>query len=174
MQSFQTTALAAHHNFVDSMYLNFGLTDHPSYCTIVIVPLLYSLGGFSYNPDTVHLNQDFEHRHEIILTTYHESGHFLSPFSRRQYLARKKTTLENNLLEEIVSNLGTLVYLDTIHSELNFEKSPTYSQLLAYDLFLSDKTLLGTLANISMKKAEKIIIPHLRRILDIKKNPYAV
>lgn len=174
----KSLAERVHRNFVDEMWSKFRLPSHPGYCLVQIVPLI-SLGGFSYEPqESVFLNDVLYTALEIKNETYHETAHFLDPFNRRLYQQGMKPTLGDILLHETIANLATMIYLDL--SEGNevaksfpfYIGRPTYSSLLALDLFGGDKDLLSELANVSMKKARKIITPHLKRSLNVTKNPF--
>lgn len=168
----------AHKNFVDRMWSKFGLISHPGYCLVQIMPLI-SLEGFSYKPqESIFLNDILSTQSEIRNETYHGSAHFLDPFIRELHKRGVEPSSGDVLLHETLANLATMVYLDL--SEGNevakalpsYNGKPTYSSLLALDIFEENKDLLSELAYMSMRKAKKIILPHLKRRLDIAKNPY--
>lgn len=167
-----------HKNFVNAMWQKFGLTSHPGYCLVKIVPLL-SLGGFSYAPEeNILLNDLLYTLSEIRNETYHETAHFLDPFNRDQYKRRVEPSSGDILLHETLANLATMVYLDlsegneTAKAFPSYNGRPTYSSLLALDIFEKNKDILSELAYMSMRKARKIILPYLRRPLDVSKSPY--
>ncbi len=51
-------------------------------------------------------------------------------------------------------------------------KKSDYSQLLAHDIFESDRALLTKITSLDMRQARQLILPHLKRPLDIRKSPY--
>ncbi len=167
-----------HKKFVDVMWQKFKLSSHPGYCLVKFVPL-FSLGGFSYKPEeTIYLNDILDNPLEIRNETYHETAHFLDPFNRDSYKRKIEPTSGDRLLHETLANLATMIYLDlsegneSAKSFPSYNGKPTYSGLLALDLFEGKKDILLEVAPLNLRKSRRLILPYLRRPLDTSKSPY--
>lgn len=173
-----------HRQFVDEMWPRFGLTAHPGYALIEILPLFAE--GFNDKPVPTIFLADHLTAYQIKNLTYHGSGHFLDPFRRKLWKKyRKEISKSDYFFGEIVANLATRIYLSfsegneaavqpaLYETSLESREEPCYCEMLSLDLFESDKSILEKLANIGPKEARKLILPHLKQRLDLRKDPYS-
>jgi hypothetical protein len=198
-------ATECHKDFVDNMWKRFGLSEHPGYASLKVVPL-FSEEGFFYaegdRPDTILINRDlatasieeddifdnlFQSAFPVVKwNVFHGSGHFLHPRKRELYSMGGVEFLDlgdnrNVLLSEIVADLGTIEGYHlleggdtTINDYFNFGHT-RYSDFLARDLFEDGpEDILVQIAGVDFNKAEELIVPHLRRELEICRYPHDI
>ena len=169
-----------HRTFIDRMFSQFGISEHPGYCDVHLKPLLCD-GGFLYNTsrDLIYLSDIIDGSSEIVETASHESGHFLHRFARRYYQQHKKGLEgQDYLLGEIIAHLGSIIFLndikDTTTLSYLLNDSPCYAGIIASKLYSHNKNILPRLTNISMIQAQPIIVRVLGQEVDVARNPYAV
>jgi hypothetical protein len=169
-------AKETHVHFVDTMWERFGWTSHPGYCKVIARPFLIHGALTVPLPDQTHIiyiSTSFTYNKEttVVDTTCHESAHYLHIFGRKEVERRGVDNIpsRNIHLDEIVANLGSVIYLNDLFGQERARKfggeEPSYTTLVAYDIFEGDKSLLTKIANLDMVKAKKLILPHLKRPL---------
>ena len=167
----QMVAEEEHRKFVDSMYPRFGLKNHPGYCEIKRP--LFNPGCLVETDDgqiKMFLNDDIE-EDAFKYTTWHESSHFLHPFWRQNRQKLKDTPQRNYRLNEIVAELGSLIFLDENYG-LSSENIRKYlaggrksrkfneGELTALVIAKRNKDLFGKIVNDDMNNVRRILTPY--------------
>lgn len=165
----QKIAGEEHRKFVDFMHPYFGLKNHPGYCKVIVRPL-FLRGYFGRDYDEIGLS-DYLEKNEIKYITWHESAHYLHPFSRQENLLLKDSPKRNIFLAEVVANLGALIFLDENYG-LSSENIKKYfagnrkrwifneDELTSLVIAKRNKDLLARMVNSDMNKVRRIFTPY--------------
>ena len=118
----------------------------------------------------IFLNDDIE-EDAFKYTTWHESSHFLHPFWRQNRQKLKDTPQRNYRLNEIVAELGSLIFLDENYG-LSSENIRKYlaggrksrkfneGELTALVIAKRNKDLFGKIVNDDMNNVRRILTPY--------------
>ena len=167
-KEYYTVMDQAHRKFVDSMYGRFGLTKHPGYCMIEVLPILSS-AGFA-PPHNIIINRSLISSVEDSI--FHESAHFLHYNRRsRSYLQNGKKSLKEVSLNELVAYFGTMIYIydcggisevERYIHEIGLGEEEDQPLFVARDL-LTYPNILEAIANADFKEACQLIAPYTKR-----------